>query len=286
MIAMFTGSVFAENKAQTEDPLIVDVTPPNSELPRDVTDPLRFKLEFKKSADTTVTSVRIRRYYLTVDDASLLGTRPQSYYKDWHGEPSDVAGAGAMRKQQGKEFDVDESSTFREVEIPPVVFYDALFTRKVLLFTPGQYDITIHVDYYTEGDSDHITPVQKTYHISLRPPFLALVIGGVFGCFLLCVFLGAYNIYRPPQQQARSLALLAKTFIESCLLFVVGSIATFILLLCILRPEYGVASTKITVHDFIGALLVGLTINLYLDLLADRLKGGQKTVAVGSGTGS
>lgn len=131
-----------------------------------------------------------------------------------------------------------------------IAWYSPLLNRRLMMFVPGEYDLTTFVKYQVPPARD--TQIQQVIAVRLDPPLSSVVWGGVVGALLLGAFSGTYRYRRHGN------TTLVRVLSETSVLVMGGSVCSLIALILLHRVKELALPINLSVTDFYGGIVLGL----------------------------
>lgn len=146
-----------------------------------------------------------------------------------------------------------------------IAWYSPIFNRRLLMFFPGEYDLTTFVKYQVPPARD--TQIQQVIDVRLEPPLSSVVWGGVVGALLLGAFSGTYRYRRLGNTTLR------RVLAETSVIVIGGSVCSLIALILLHRVKELALPINLSVTDFYGGIVLGLFSYKIGDYLFSQLFG-------------
>ena len=216
---------------------------------------------------TAALDVHVRVSNLTERDIFLKEVRVSlpGDFVSARGEP--LFDSDTLYSPSGDEQMTSGTERFISFSIPHQnsAWYSPIFNRRLLMFFPGEYDLTTFVKYQVPPARD--TQIQQVVSVRLEPPLSSVVWGGVVGALLLGLFSGTYR-YRRLQKTTP-----VRVLVETSVLVMGGSVCALIALILLHRVKELALPINLSVTDFYGGIVLGLFSYKIGDYLYSQLFG-------------
>ncbi len=154
-------------------------------------------------------------------------------------------------------------------------WFRPLGNASLLTFVPGEYQLRAIVTFKVPPSNE--TTVTETTVVTLQPPLVSLIWGGIVGSLLLAAFVGTYRLVREPRDKR------VRLLVQILFLAGAGAVCAVIALILLRRLQGVELPVNVTVADFYGGVVIGLFSFKIGDWLYVRLfgEGQQKPDSAG-----
>lgn len=201
---------------------------------------------------TAALDVHVRVSNLTERDIFLKEVRVSlpGDFLSARGKP--LPDSATLYSPSGDEQMTSGTERFISFSIPhqDIAWYSPILNRRLLMFFPGEYDLSTFVKYQVPPARD--TQIQQVMGVRLEPPLSSVVWGGVVGALLLGAFSGTYR-YRRLRNTTP-----ARVLSETSVLVIGGSVCALIALILLHRVKELALPINLSVTDFYGGIVLGL----------------------------